>query len=559
MGKKIFFIFLFVLFTSAAGSVYADIIGEKKSFYIDSNYDSSNRSQTTAILLKKTQKIYFYIDEKIWNLESQDKNAIYGAISDLEKEFDNNIYPVLTVNFGKEWDPGIDKDTRITVLIHEMKDDSGGYFRSNDEYSKFEISDSNEREMLYLNSKHITSPLAKSFLAHEFVHLITFNQKEKTYNISEEIWLNEARAEYAPTLLGYNNGDESNLKQRIQTFLENPVDPLIEWKNKKADYGVINLFTHYLADHYGVNVLKDSLQYSKKGIESINYALKKNGFPEKFSDIFTDWAIAVVVNDCNYGPKYCYLNPNLTNVHVNPKINFLPVSGESTLTFSDFTKNWTGNWYKVIGGKGTLKFKFSGKPDSNFKVPYITINKSGGYNVKFLNIGTDGNGEIVMENFGVDTVSLVIIPLVLKTEEIDSFHFFSWSVSAESQKEQVDLINKMLVKIEELKREISKVLTRINAILAQRGGRDNFPNPISYTCNAISRNLYYGLQATEVKCLQNFLKSQGQEIYPEGLITGYFGNLTKNAVIRFQQKYGINPSGNIDSSTVGKMNELLTK
>jgi peptidoglycan hydrolase-like protein with peptidoglycan-binding domain len=30
---------------------------------------------------------------------------------------------------------------------------------------------------------------------------------------------------------------------------------------------------------------------------------------------------------------------------------------------------------------------------------------------------------------------------------------------------------------------------------------------------------------------------QGSDIYPEGLLTGNFGNLTKSAVARFQEKY----------------------
>jgi len=42
---------------------------------------------------------------------------------------------------------------------------------------------------------------------------------------------------------------------------------------------------------------------------------------------------------------------------------------------------------------------------------------------------------------------------------------------------------------------------------------------------------------SEVRCLQEFLKSQGPEIYPEGLVTGNFLSLTKATVIRFQEKY----------------------
>lgn len=514
-------------------NVKADSINEKQTFNIDPNYDLLERTELTAVLVKKTSQLYFYIDENLWNLTY--KNEIYQALSDLGEEFANNIYPTLTATFGPEWSPGIDKDSRITILLHEMDENSGGYFRSNDEYFRVEVPDSNEREMIYLNVRHITSSLAKSLLAHEFIHLITFNQKEKTYNVSEEIWLNEARAEYAPSLIGYDDNDKSNLENRIQFFAEDPVDSLIEWKNEKADYGNVSLFSQYLVDHYGIEILVDSLHYPQTGINSINYALKENGFEDDFSQIFLNWTIAVLINDCNYGPKYCYLNDNLKNFRISPKINFLPLSGESSLSFTDFTNNWTANWYKIIGGRGTLKFKFTGSSNANFKVPYITTSKSGGYNVKFLELDRNGEQSLHLEQFGTDIVSLFFIPSIQDMNETKAFYPFSWSVSIERAKEDKELINKLLIRIEQLKMEINKVLSRINAILASRDKKP-LPKPARSSCS-FDTNLYYRMNSQDVSCLQKFLKDQGSEIYPEGLITGYFGNLTKTAVIRFQEKY----------------------
>ena len=157
-------------------------------------------------------------------------------------------------------------------------------------------------------------PNLKAFFTHELIHLITFNQKNKKYDIEEDTWLNEARAEYVPTLLGYNNYEDSYLEKRAQYFSEKPTGSLIDWQNTKYDYGRASLFVHYLVDHYGINILSDSLHSPKIGIDSINYALQKNGFKEDFSQIFSDWTVAVLINDCNYGAKYCYLNKNLKDL-----------------------------------------------------------------------------------------------------------------------------------------------------------------------------------------------------------------------------------------------------
>jgi hypothetical protein len=76
-----------------------------------------------------------------------------------------------------------------------------------------------------------------------------------------------------------------------------------------------------------------------------------------------------------------------------------------------------------------------------------------------------------------------------------------------------------------------------------------------------THSLQHGDTGEDVTQLQTFLKSQGIDIYPEGLITGYFGNLTKLAVQRFQVKYNIAKSGDGGYGYVGpktreKMNSL---
>jgi peptidoglycan hydrolase-like protein with peptidoglycan-binding domain len=66
-----------------------------------------------------------------------------------------------------------------------------------------------------------------------------------------------------------------------------------------------------------------------------------------------------------------------------------------------------------------------------------------------------------------------------------------------------------------------------------------------------THGLQYGDTGEDVTQLQIFLKNQGTDIYPEGLVTGYFGTLTQKAVQRFQVKYNIAKSGDAGYGYVG--------
>lgn len=65
-----------------------------------------------------------------------------------------------------------------------------------------------------------------------------------------------------------------------------------------------------------------------------------------------------------------------------------------------------------------------------------------------------------------------------------------------------------------------------------------------------SKTLFQGTRGTDVSALQEFLKKDSV-LYPEGLVTGYFGPATGRAVQRFQTKYGIAAPGVAGYGVVG--------
>jgi hypothetical protein len=287
--------------------------------------------------------------------------------------------------------------------------------------------------MVYLNANYLKSPIIKSYLAHEFTHLITFNQKERLRGVSEETWLNEARADYSPTLLGYDTEyQNSNLQQRVKQFISSPSDSLTEWRNQEKDYGVIRLFTQYLVDHYGIEILVDSLHSKKVGIPSINYALNKNGFEKDFSQIFTDWTIALFLNNCKFGENYCYKNKNLKNLRITPSLIFLPSTQRTEVSLNYSIKQWSGNWYRIMGGEGELKLEFDGEDQVQFKLPYVLCQDTQTCQVKWLELDSNQRGEISFEDFGKNYTSLTLIPSIQsKISDFDGREpFYNFRISA---------------------------------------------------------------------------------------------------------------------------------
>lgn len=65
-----------------------------------------------------------------------------------------------------------------------------------------------------------------------------------------------------------------------------------------------------------------------------------------------------------------------------------------------------------------------------------------------------------------------------------------------------------------------------------------------------------GSTGPEVTKLQTFLAGN-PAIYPEGLVTGYFGPLTESAVKRFQATYGISTVGRVGPITLTQLNSIV--
>ena len=72
----------------------------------------------------------------------------------------------------------------------------------------------------------------------------------------------------------------------------------------------------------------------------------------------------------------------------------------------------------------------------------------------------------------------------------------------------------------------------------------------------ITTSLKLGVRNSDVITLQTFLATDSS-LYPQGLVTGYYGSLTKAAVIRFQNRNGLSPDGVVGPMTRAVLNQQM--
>jgi len=225
--------------------------------------------------------------------------------TDIEKikdEFDNSIYPSVTTYFGNEPNPGADGLSKLFIVlldIHEFYDPNSftaGYFHPMNEDSNvntYPVFPSNQKEVYFVDISR-GDPSSQNFyksLAHEFQHIVHWEQKTHQLGLEDDTWLNEAMSEIAPFYAGYGPSYD-----RVYTFEEgnNRSDSLTVWNSDLADYAVAYMWSQYMDDRFPDDVFKSILTSPSTGIASVETYLNANYPGETFSTVFRDWSMAIL-------------------------------------------------------------------------------------------------------------------------------------------------------------------------------------------------------------------------------------------------------------------------
>jgi len=120
-----------------------------------------------------------------------------------------------------------------------------------------------------------------------------------------------------------------------------------------------------------------------------------------------------------------------------------------------------------------------------------------------------------------------------------------------------ELIASFQEQINKLRTQITELNTQLEALRQAQSEVKETVKEAKGTLQII-KQLSIGMTGEEVKQLQEILATD-PDVYPEGLITGYFGRLTEKAVKKFQKKVCLEEVGLVGPKTLWKINELLTE
>ncbi|OGJ04429.1 hypothetical protein A3F97_02985 [Candidatus Nomurabacteria bacterium RIFCSPLOWO2_12_FULL_41_10] len=112
--------------------------------------------------------------------------------------------------------------------------------------------------------------------------------------------------------------------------------------------------------------------------------------------------------------------------------------------------------------------------------------------------------------------------------------------------------------IKQLEAQIATLQVRIESLRKAEADVRLSQQSVNDTAVSLIREMREGMSGDDVKALQALLAADA-EIYPEGLISGFYGRLTAMAVMRFQKKHGLDQVGRVGPKTLEKLRKELNK
>ena len=290
---------------------------------------------------------------------------------------DGGIYGDTRTRMGSEWitDGGRDGDTRVALVFLSPSSIGGsglfGFFNPADQKSSAENASSNEGEILYLNAERAEADVydALGTIAHEFVHLIIYNQKvaqEGTFPSGaspENAVMDEGLAVLNEELSGFTyTGDQGGnffLLSAVSQLLDQGINRrYFQFGGQLADYGAGYLFWRYVHDQFGLQTVTDLATSTNTGRANFDSVLN-----EPFYLFFQRYTQALALNNQTGLPgELMFDNLDLFGTYPSREGTVFELNGlqgissvtlPGTLTTSLDVEPWGTVFYRADGGDGS--------------------------------------------------------------------------------------------------------------------------------------------------------------------------------------------------------------
>jgi len=296
--------------------------GDQEQFQVFDN-DNLKTFTVTASLVAKTADAYMWLDNRWTKLV--DRDALIQSL----QSFTNQIYARNRSLFGDEQSPGIDCDPRIHIL-NTSGTAAGGYVSSIDQETRQVRSDSNEKDLLYIDVENnggldaIGSGYYAGVIAHEFQHLIALN-----HDPNEDTWISEGMSELAIFL----NGDDPGADE---VAAMTPEIQLNTWPDggvaDARNYGTAFSFMLYFWDRYGDDGVRALAAEPLNGLAGIEKVLEKIDPGKTANELVADWLVARTLDDPTIdNGRYGYAKTDRTKVEPQETISRFPYADRGSV------------------------------------------------------------------------------------------------------------------------------------------------------------------------------------------------------------------------------------
>ena len=297
---------------------------EEPSFFFAVDIERNRPYAVEVVKVRTGQHCILYLEKENINLVTEEN------MNKIINNFDNVIYPTVRKYYGEESD--VDQNNKIILFGLDIRDGRsasssyiGGYFTP---YDLVNALYSNLKDMVYLDIveglQGRNTPQLFSTIAHEFAHLVSYNERTLKRNLPPlEVWLEEGIAQGAEHLYQSNWLTDS--------FLEfaNSIDIIggkrfLAWGADTKNFGepstlVDNYNSAYLFIQWLRTFTTDSLQHhlyhqiitnsysDYRAIENVARQYSTHFSPDStWDDILRDWNISCFVNSFTTEPLYRY-------------------------------------------------------------------------------------------------------------------------------------------------------------------------------------------------------------------------------------------------------------